>query len=131
MIRLIIAFSTLLFSATASFSGTEKANETEFFAGVTLLQQQRDLKPGEKARKFRELEAMTGITAEKANALLLHYRERPVEWQKIYNGMVKLLNETNLGLQKSDSLRNAVADTGRKPTSADARKILPPKKNKR
>jgi hypothetical protein len=131
MIRQVIVVSALLISATVAFSGTEKGNEAEFFAGVTLLQQQKDLKPVEKALKFRELEAMTGISAAKAKIILLRYRERPAEWQKIYNGMAKLLNETNLGLQKSDSLRTAVKDTSKKTTPASAPKLLPPKKNKR
>lgn len=131
MIRLIIALSALVVSAAAVFSGTEKVNEAEFFAGVTLLQQQKDLKPGEKALKFRELEAMTGITAEKAKTILLHYRERPAEWQKLYNRIVKLLNETNLGLQKSDSLRSAAKDTSKKTPPASAPKLLLPKKIKR
>lgn len=114
MFRSITAVSVLLISANASFSGTDKEKEAEFFAGVTLLQQKTDLKPEEKAAKFRELESLTGVSAAEAKRVLEQYRDRPEEWKKMDSVMVKLLSDTRLEFHKNDSVNAAVKDTGKK-----------------
>lgn len=123
MFRLITAFSFLLISASTSFPGPDKEKEAEFFAGVTLLQQKTDLKPEEKAAKFRELTALTGISAAEAKTVLERYRERPEEWKKIDSIMMKLLNDANRDIRKKDSMQTAAKDTGKKadtPKKADS-----------
>jgi hypothetical protein len=122
MTRVAPAFLMVVIAVSALFSGPDRKMEAEFFAGVTLLSQKTDLKPDEREQKFRELEVMTGISAADAAKLLSYYRERPTEWQKIYNEMVKLLNETNLGLEKKegakDTLKKAPQINVFKPRSA-------------
>jgi hypothetical protein len=117
MFRLIAAFSFLLISARVSFPGPDKEKEAEFFAGVTLLQQKTDLKPGEKAAKFRELAVLTGISAAEAKTVLERYRERPEEWKKIDSIMMKLLNDVNREFRKKDSMQTAAKDAGKKADS--------------
>jgi hypothetical protein len=118
MFRLFVVIAVLLIPAHLSFSGPDRGKDAEFFAGVTVLQQQTGITPGEKARKFRELEAMTGITAAEAKAILLDYRQKPVEWRTMYGEMMKLLNETNIALKKTDGVRTPVHDTVKKAASA-------------
>jgi hypothetical protein len=131
MIRFIPALLYLLTAAVASFSGPDDKNEAEFFAGVTLLSQKTDLKPAEKAEKFRELEAMTGISAAEADRILVQYREKPAEWQKIYDVTLKLLNETNLRIQKKDSIKTVLKDAGKKISPMPVKKPAPLFKTKR
>jgi len=128
MFRLIAAFSFLLISASASFPGPDKEKEAEFFAGVTLLQQKTNLKPGEKAAKFRELAVLTGISAPEAKTVLERYRERPEEWQKIDSIMMKLLNDANREYRKKDSMQTAAKDTSKK---ADSTRLARNSKNTR
>jgi hypothetical protein len=114
MSQLVTALIVLLVSASVTLSGILKENEAEFFAGMTLLQQKTDLKPEEKAEKFRELEALTGISAADAEKILKQYRDKPEEWQKFYGSMMKFLNDTKLAVKKSDSVRTAAQDTSKK-----------------
>ena len=69
--------------------GGEK--EAEFFSGVLLLQSASALTSEQKAEKYKELQVMTGITTADAKALLDDYREKPKEWQILYDAMTKLL----------------------------------------
>ena len=68
------------------------AKEAQFFSGVYLLQTSPGLSNAEKARKFRELEMLTGIDAKKAAMLLSSYGQRPVEWRKLCDSMIPMLS---------------------------------------
>jgi hypothetical protein len=109
-------FSALFIAAlsSAAFSGPDrKQNEALFFTGVMLLEIDTTLKPAEKGRKLRELEALTGISAAQGQAALRGYRKRPEEWQKLHAIMKKELAELEKGPKKKDTTLAAkpVADS--------------------
>jgi hypothetical protein len=58
--------------------------QSQFFAGVFLLQSKADLPLEERTKLFHSLETVTGITAVTATGLLAYYRTKPAEWQKLY-----------------------------------------------
>ena len=80
----------------------------EFFAGVLLLQSQPGLPAGEKAKKFSELERLTGISAEKALTILALYRDKPAEWRKLCDAIMPFIPPQPLGSQVSERARQPI-----------------------
>ena len=93
----IMAGMALLAFAASSFSSSSKEKETDFFAGVILLQSATALSAEQKAEKYRELQKVTGVTGARAQALLAAYRDKPDEWLLINGTITKRLS----GLQPS------------------------------
>jgi len=91
MKQLTIAGMALFVITGSSFASPGREKEAEFFSGVLLLQSASALTSEQKAEKYKELQVMTGITTAGAKALLNDYREKPKEWQILYNAMTKLL----------------------------------------
>jgi hypothetical protein len=68
------------------------AGEVRFFSGVYLLQSVPGLSVAEKARRFGQLEQVTGIDARKAESILASYRARPADWRVLCDSMITVIN---------------------------------------
>ena len=92
--RLQLIFIMLLsgMAVKCSFGGVD-SNETQYFAGLLLLESQGGLSITEKAQKFQELESITGITTARAKVLLASYRDKPVEWRILCDSMISLIGK--------------------------------------
>jgi len=100
--KLVIMAGMALLAFTAySFSSSRGEKETDFFAGVILLQSATALTAEQKATKYRELQKMTGITGARAKKLLAAYRDKPEEWQRVNGAISKLLSEQQPSLPAS------------------------------
>ena len=91
MLRLLVTGILLLGIAAPGFPRTDGQNQAEFFAGLLLLQSDVTLPADQKAIKYRELQAMTGITSGKAAMLLKGLRETPEDWSTLQTAMTPLL----------------------------------------
>ena len=48
-----------------------------------------------KSLRYSELQRITGVSGKEAISFIESYRERPEEWKKIENSMLKLINSTD------------------------------------
>ena len=64
-----------------------------YFAGLTVLKSANEMPDLERAARYSELETLTGITAEKADAFIHKYRNAPREWKKIQEKIKTILEE--------------------------------------
>jgi hypothetical protein len=74
--------------------------QASFFAGVFILESRKDLSDNLKAVRFRELEAVSGMKASDARALLASLRTRPGEWKRLYDRMMQIVAEAQAVEQK-------------------------------
>jgi len=85
--RSLLVSVTVLLGACAARAAPPFGNQADYFAGVYLLQANTGLPDSVRSVKYRELEALTGISGEQARALLQLYRERPAEWKTLYDSI--------------------------------------------
>jgi hypothetical protein len=85
IMSMLILSAAIVYSATAAAPSTEK--QSQFFAGLFLLQSRTDLSMEVKIKMFHTLNLLTGISAAEAVVLLERYRGKPAEWQKLYDAV--------------------------------------------
>jgi len=81
----------LLLGVVADVFAAPSSKEAQFFSGIYLLQSLSGSSNAEKARKFRELELLTGIDVKKAEAFLSSYNAKPTEWRKLCDSMIPII----------------------------------------
>jgi len=97
MKRIVIVALFALFVAQACGNGgmhavvPEMNPYIEYFAGIELLTADRT--HGQKfcAQHYRELCVRTGVNAASAEAFIMRYRDKPVEWQNVQGALLDLL----------------------------------------
>jgi hypothetical protein len=92
--RLLLCAGIVLLSACAASAAPPVGKQADYFAGVYLLQANAGIPDSVRAGRYRELEAMTGITAVQAGALLRQYRPKPAEWKMVYDSIFVRLART-------------------------------------
>lgn len=63
----------------------------QYVAGLEMIKQAHGIDTQQRARLYRELEEITGISADRAIALLRKHNHRPEMWQKIQQSVVAIL----------------------------------------
>jgi hypothetical protein len=91
---LLLCAGMCLFSGGVLFAGPPVGKQADYFAGVYLLQANPDISDSARALRYRELEAITGITAAQAALLLKQYRSKPSEWKMVYDSTYLRLART-------------------------------------
>jgi len=64
-----------------------------FFAGVALIRSAPLISDADRARRYRELEAVCGVTGKDASAFINRCRGNPAEWKRINDLTIPLLTE--------------------------------------
>jgi hypothetical protein len=80
----------IIFSSLFAFS-IGNTSEKQFICGMILLNS-KPIKDSIKLVRYSELEKITGVTGKEAISFIDRYREKPEEWEKIENSILKLLN---------------------------------------
>jgi hypothetical protein len=93
LLILVSGFLCALLAATPE-------QQARFFAGVFILESRNDLSDTLKAVRFRELEAVSGMKASDARALLASLRTRPEEWKRLHDSMMQIVAESPAAEQK-------------------------------
>lgn len=83
--------AAIVYSATGAAPSIKK--QSQFLAGLFLLQSRPDLSMEVRTRMFHTLNLLTGISAAEAVALLERYREKPAEWQKVYDAVIAAVSQ--------------------------------------
>lgn len=77
----------LLFVGAASSAAPPMGKQADYFAGVFLLQANAGIPDSLLGTRYRELEAVTGISTAEARVLLQQYRQKPAEWKILYDSI--------------------------------------------
>jgi hypothetical protein len=83
--------------------------QARFFAGIFILDSRKDLSDTLKAVRFRELEAVSGMKAADARALLVSMRKRPEEWKRLYDGMMLIVTEAQAEPKKIQETKDTLS----------------------
>jgi len=67
-----------------------------FFAGMALIRSAPLASDAERARFYRELEAVCGVTGEDASVFLERCRSNPAEWKRISDLTIPILTELSV-----------------------------------
>jgi anti-sigma factor ChrR (cupin superfamily) len=84
----------LLLAMAGLCPAATREQQAAYFAGIFVLSARSDLSDSAKARYYRELERVSGMTAAEARLLLAELRDRPEEWRPIYDRIMVLFNES-------------------------------------
>ena len=69
---------------------------TRFLAGVYLLSNAQDLPEFERNERYRQLEEITGVSAEKAKKALDGYRKDPEQWKRIHEAILEIYEKPSI-----------------------------------
>ena len=97
IMSMLILSAAIVYSATAAAPSIEK--QSQFFTGLFLLQSRSDLSMDVRIKMFHTLSLLTGISAAEAVALLERYREKPAEWQKIYDAVIATVSKVQTAVK--------------------------------
>jgi hypothetical protein len=64
-----------------------------YFAGVELITSDKNLDPAQRARRYRRLCEITGVTGEKAKIFMQRFKSDPAGWQKFETTVMELLRK--------------------------------------
>ncbi|MBD3314930.1 MAG: hypothetical protein GF344_04030 [Chitinivibrionales bacterium] len=74
----------------------------EYLAGIEILGR-TNASAQEKARRYVQLEQITGVTADSAQAFLRKHGTDPQKWKMIHERMIEQLNEKGSSPRKENS----------------------------
>lgn len=83
--------------------------QARFLAGVFILESRKDLSDTLKAVRFRELEAVSGMKASDARALLASLRTRPEEWKRLHDTMMQIVAESQPEPKKIQEMKDTLS----------------------
>jgi hypothetical protein len=89
-----LLFISVVLAAAVSSWAVSPEQQANYFAGVFMLESRKDLPDTIKVERYRELEALSGVTAAEARVILAKLRARPEEWRAMYERIQVLINES-------------------------------------
>lgn len=93
MITALKFFISLLFICCATVSAAPAITPpdyTAYLSGITLLNFS-GLTPYDQHTQYKKLELLTGVTAAMAETYISSYKNKPVQWQKLQDQIITLL----------------------------------------
>jgi hypothetical protein len=91
----IFNFLVILFLIAAdSIEASSTKNFASFLAGILLIEENKNLSPDQKAREYKQLQQITGISGSEAIQFINSFRDAPAEFKKIYTSVKAELTGT-------------------------------------